>query len=142
MIKKHRDDGKWDYLYEYCEAVFDDLYTKCYIAERLYPAYHKKDRECLENIAYELLPALKTKTERVHAIHRNIWFKYNKDQGFINNDIHYGGMTARIDFAIIKIKAYLNGECDKLGELEEARLEKPLWAFSTYSMIVTPLPYI
>ena len=142
MIKKFRYSGKWDYLYEYCEAVFDYLATKCYIAERLYPAYHENDKACLDRIAKELLPALKEKTERVHIIHRNIWFKYNKDQGFINNDIHYGGMLARIDFAIVKLNAYLNGECDKLGELEEARLEKPLWAFSPYSTIVTPLPYI
>ena len=142
MIKKHRYSGEWDYLYEYCEAVFDYLYIKCYIAERLYPAYHAGDRECLKKIASELLPDLRKKTERVHAIHRSIWFKYNKDQGFLNNDIHYGGMIARIDYAIIKLNAYLNGECDKLGELEEARLEKSLWAFSPYSMIATPLPYV
>ncbi len=137
-IRKFRCSGKWDYLYEYCEAVFDYLYTKCYVAERLVPSYRSGDRATLLLIAKEHLPALKEKIERVHKIHRSIWFKYNKDFGFINNDIHYGGMAARIDFAIIKITAYLNGECEKLDELEEERLEKPLWAFSPYNMIATP----
>ncbi len=141
-IRKFRDDGKWDYLYEYCEAVFDYLYTKCYVAERLVPSYKNGDKAMLSKIADEYLPTLKEKIGRVHAIHRNIWFKYNKDFGFINNDIHYGGMVARIDFAATKLTAYLRGECEKLDELEEKRLEKPLWAFSEYSMIATPTQHI
>ncbi len=136
-MKKHRDGGKWDYLYEYSEAIFDFLNTKCHIAERLVPSYKADDRAALSEIAYKLLPDLKVKIERVHSIHRKIWFMYNKDFGFTACDIHYGGMSARIDFAILKLSSYLKKECDRLEQLEQTRLKKPLWAFSTYSMIAS-----
>ena len=137
-IKKHRHLDRWDYLYEYAEAVFDYLAVKCEVAEGLYPAYQKGDRDTLEVIARKLLPALKEKTRRVHSIHRNIWSMYHKDQGFVDNDLHYGGMIARIETAIILICEYLDGKRDRLGELEEPRLKRPLWAFSTYGMVAIP----
>ncbi len=142
-IKQYRIEGdKWDYLYEYCEAVFDYMSTKCYVAERLVPSYKANDFEMLSKIVNVYLPKLKNDIERIHNIYRNIWFMYNKDFGFIGNDMHYGGMSARIDFAIIKIKAYLDGKCDKLPELEEKRLEKPVTGFTNFCKIISPIEYI
>ncbi len=143
MIKSYRCDGdKWDYLYEYCEAVFAYLSNKCYIAERLVPSYRAGDRDTLSIIASELLPRLKEQTERIHKIYRSIWFMYNKDFAFIGNDVHYGGMAARIDFSIIKLRAYLEGECEKLEQLEEPRLDKPVTGFTNYYKIASPIEYI
>jgi hypothetical protein len=137
-IKRYRGCDRWDYLYEYCEAVFEYLTVKCRIAEKLYPSYKSGDRNELKNICEELLPKLRVLINRVQNIHRDIWSKYNKDFGFVNNDIHYGGVSARIDTAIEKLTGYLSGKYERLDELEEERLYKPLWAFSPYSTIATP----
>ena len=137
-IKKCRDDSKWDYLYEYCEAVFEYLAVKCEVAEKLYPSYKASDRDTLRTICEEKLPELKVLIKRIHSIYRDIWSKYNKDFGFVNNDIHYGGAAARIDTAIEKLSGYLCGKYKKLDELEEERLYRPLWAFSPYNTIATP----
>ncbi len=141
-MKKFRGEGKWDYLYEYCEAALDYLANKCYIAERLVPSYKAGDRKTLGVIANELLPKLEEQIKRVHNIYRGIWFMYNKDFGLVHNDLHYGGTAARIESAKIRIQAYLNGECDKLEQLDAERLEKPVWPFDTYTMIATPIQYI
>lgn len=138
MIRPYINGGKWDYLYEYTEAVFDYLYTKCYIAENLVPTYKSDDKNVLRIISEKELPALHQKCERIHNIYRAIWFKYYKDFGLIHNDIHYGGMLARIDSAKMRIDAYLRGECASLAELDEPRLKGELWAFSEYKMISTP----
>ena len=142
--------------------IASDIHGSAYFCERMLEAFEREGAErmiLLGDLLYhgprnplpdgyapmevvKILSALKEKIGRVHAIHRNIWFKYNKDFGFINNDIHYGGMESRIDFAIIKLTSYLEGECEKLDELEEERLEKPLWAFSPYNMIATPTQHI
>ena len=47
-------------------------------------------------------------------------------------------MAARCDTAQMLILSYLNGETDRLEELEEKRLEKGLSGFIHYSGIVTP----
>ncbi len=135
-------NDRWDYLYEYCEAVFDFMSNKCYIAERLVPSYKAGNREELQEIANKCLPLLKKQTERIHKIYRNIWFMYNKDFGFAANDIHYGGMCARIDFAMLKLHAYLDGTCQTLEQLEEVRLDKPITGFTNYCKIASAIEYI
>ena len=57
--------------------------------------------------------------------------------GWQNLDTRYGGMASRCDSAVMLLTAYLNGEIDKIEEIEEPRLWKGLSGFIHYSSINT-----
>ena len=134
---ENKNAGEWGYLYEYAYRVFDYLAEKTYIAEKLYPAYKAGDKETLRELAGVHFPLLKEKTVAVHKIHRDTWFRNNKVMGWQNLDTRYAGIAARCDTAIMLIEGYLNGEFDKVEELEEERLPKGLSGFIHYSNINT-----
>lgn len=108
--------------YEYFENIFDVLELKCYIAERLKPAYENGDKEFLTLVADKLLPELKERVEKARASHREQWHKTYKAFGFENIDVRYSGVSGRCDSAMYRINQFLNGETDILEELEEVRL--------------------
>ena len=134
---KGKNEGEWGYLYEYAYRTFDYLAVKTYIAERLYTAYKAGDKATLKELCEVYFPLLKEKTVAVHKVHRDTWFRNNKVLGWQNLDTRYAGMAARCDTAIMLIEGYLNGEFDKVEELEEERLPKGLSGFIHYSNINT-----
>ena len=91
----------------------------------------------LKTIAEELLPALKEKINAVYKANKTAWFRNNKIFGWNIMDNRYGGMSARCQTAIELIVAYLNGEIDKLDELEEPRLHKDLSGFVSYQQVAS-----
>ena len=134
---KDNFSGRWGYLYEYAYRIFDYLAEKTYIAERLYPAYKSGDKDTLRALAVESFPALIEKTEALHKVHRATWFKNNKVMGWQNLDIRYSGVVGRCETAILLINEYLSGNLEKIEELEEERLHKPLSGFIHYDGIAT-----
>lgn len=137
LYQNKEKDGAWGYLYEHAYRALDYLATKTYIAENLVPAYKAGDTAALKALAETYLPLLKEKTERVRLSHRAAWLKNNKPFGWQNLDVRYGGVIARCDTAILLITAYLNGEIDRIEELDEPRLHKGLSGFVHYSNIAT-----
>ena len=136
-FKDKEDKDRWGYLYDLAYKTFDYMETKCEIAEKLYPAYHKNDKETLTHIADNLLPLLAEKTVTLHRAHRLTWLKNNNMVGWQNLDVRYGGMVFRCETAQGLIRAYLNGEVDKIEELCEPRLHKSLSGFIHYSGVNT-----
>lgn len=130
--------GEWEYLYALAYKVFDYLATKTLIAETLVPAYRKKDKVALKEIAEKLLPLLKEKTISVHNAHKDAWFRTYKEFGWGNLDIRYAGVAARCDTSKMLLEKYLNGDIESLETLEEDRLYKGLNGFITYSGISSP----
>ncbi len=137
IYRGKENDPNWGYLYEYAFRAFDYLAVKTKIAEMLVPAYKADDREVLRDIAEVLLPELREKTLAVHRAHKAAWFRNNKVIGWQNLDVRYYGVVGRCDTAIELISAYLNGETDRLEELEEERLHKGLSGFAHYSGMAT-----
>ncbi|MBQ6902748.1 MAG: family 20 glycosylhydrolase [Oscillospiraceae bacterium] len=130
--------GKWDYLYRFASLVFDYLAEKAYIAENLHPAYNSDDKAMLKTLSEKNIPALIEKTKLVHNMHREIWHDKLKAFGWSNLDVRYAGVVARCETAKLMIDRYLGGKLDRLEQLDEVRLEKPLGGFTHYSMIATP----
>ncbi len=133
--KENKD--RWGYLYEYAHKTFEYLAVKTEIAEKLYPAYHAKDTNILEDIKDRLLPILIEKTEALHKYHRAIWFKNNNVIGWQNMDIRYAGVASRAETAMLLLSDYLSGKIKKIEELEEKRLYKSLSGFTHYSRVAT-----
>lgn len=128
----------WKGMYEFCAAVFSMLEQKCFIAERLKPAYDNDDREFLTEAANKHFPALYEKIKTVHKLHKKQWFESKKVFGWSNLDIRYGGLMERINTAIERLNGYLNGDIPSLDELKEERLPFDKSAFIGYSRIYSP----
>ena len=137
-LMKGYSGGEWDYLYDYATKTFDYMAKKTEIAELLYPAYKKGDKETLRRIADELLPALREATDAVHKSHKKAWLHSYKVVGWANLDVRYGGVKERCETARELIYAYLNGEASEIEPLEADRLYKSLNGFVHYSYIATP----
>lgn len=97
------------------------LENKASFGVRLKDAYDKGDKETLAAMAQEC-DIMQQKLAELRLSHRRAWMTYNKPFGWEVLDIRYGGLGARIDTAKYRIQAYLDGEIDSIGELEEERL--------------------
>lgn len=116
------ETGKWKELYQFAYDTFSCLAVKCYIAERLKPAYDNGDKAFLRKAAEEYLPLLLEKTDKMHAQNRKMFFEEKKPFVWAGHDMRYGTLKARTETAILSINAYLNGEIDALEELAEPRM--------------------
>ncbi len=129
------EGGIWTDMYEFCEGVFEVLETKCYIAERLKPAYDHGDREFLAAAAAEHFPKLLGRVKKFHALHKKQWFSDRKVFGWQVLDGRYCALAGRIETAIERINAYLAGEIPVIEELAEERLPFENNAFMGYNKI-------
>jgi hypothetical protein len=133
------------------EAVFD-LYSKLSgvlsikadIGLRIKDAYAKGSKEELENLVKKVMQDLLLKLDEFHNSFRRLWFRDCKGHGFDVHDIRIGGVKARINTAVMRIEQYLNGEIDKIEELEDEKLyfrdngeENKLICFNQYDRIAT-----
>jgi len=126
-----RGDG-WGWLYDFCRAVFTYLYHKCYIAERLVPAYKANDRKTLRHLASDVLPALANDVwdlSRAHMVHKD---RYMRPFGTEINDKMYGTLLMRAHYTMHRLTDYLAGKTDSLPELEGPRYNEgpSAWGFS------------
>ncbi len=114
--------GKLQKHFRFIESLFDMMSAKCAIAEQLKPRYEQNDRAYLKLVADQLLPELAVKVENTRKLYRDMWLSTNKPFGLEVVDTRYGGLIARIDSAITRLNAYLDGQIDRLEELDEPRL--------------------
>ena len=135
---KANEGSRWQYLYEFAYLCFDYLAAKTGVAEKLLPAYKNGDKKALAEVADTDLDALKKKTVAVHKAHKAMWMSNRNPIGFGNLDIRYAGVAARCETAKLLLGEYLAGKRERLEELDEARLDKPLSGFVHYSGVATP----
>lgn len=98
------------------------LQNKGTIVIKLKHAYDTLDTTALRHVADVTLEKL---IRNVHALldaHRRQWFELYKPFGWEVIDIRYGGLTNRLDIAVHRINAYLNGDITTIEELEQERL--------------------
>ncbi len=122
-------DGVWKEHYTYVQKIFECLYVKTYIAERLKPAYDSGNKALLQEIAEEWLPTLKDKIHQVYKCHKKLWHQVSKPFYFGTFEYRYAGLEFRTESAIETLKAYLSGEISEILELKEPRLDYPKTGF-------------
>ena len=115
---------EWCWLYEYCYSIFKMLSIKCYIAERLVPAYKSGDLATLRLILEEKLPALETAWGEVYEGHMYHKDNYLRPFGGETMDQIYGTHIMRTKYAIRRLGYYLSGQVNSLPELEEERFDE------------------
>lgn len=133
-----RRQDNWCWLYEYCYAIFKMLSLKCYVAERLVPAYKSGDTETLQTILEEKLPALENAWLEVsdcHMVHKDLFMR---PFGTEATDRMYGTMIMRTRYAIHRLSDYLSGRVDSLPELDEPRYDEGAaawgWGFDNLTL--------
>lgn len=115
---EHTMSRKNDY-FEYC-----NLYAKCILGKNeilhdLRNKYKADDREYLKELCESKLPELISDYIAFQKVFTKQWLKDSKGNGLEVLEVRFGGAILRLETAIDRINAYLNGEIDKIEELEE-----------------------
>lgn len=114
--------GKWRFIFDFPAKLADVISLKAEIGLKIRRMYEKHDLKGLKKTAEKELPELYKKVNNLRLEHRKQWMLTYKAFGWEILDIRYGGVLARIDSAIDRIKDYLKGAVDKIEELQEERL--------------------
>ncbi len=115
------DSRNISYVYKTLGLLCRVISKKCEISINLQKAYLLNDRDevnRLIGIAEEVLFDVKELHTAVHTQ----WTTDNKIFGYEVQDIRFGALETRINFAIKRLKSWVNGETDRIEELEEKRL--------------------
>lgn len=109
--------GAYTYVFETQLALLKVLKNKSRLGVELRSAYQANDKDALE----KLVKKLKT-TQKLIVEFKNVfmhqWYKENKAFGYEIQDLRIGGIIQRMDTAILKVKAYLDGTINRIEELE------------------------
>ena len=111
-------------VFELYARLADTMALKATIGCRLKAAYDAGDKALLEKYAIEILPELSGRYARFYETHRSLFYKQNKAFGFEIFDIRHSAVIQRLKTAQWRLRQYLDGNVDKLDELEETRLYK------------------
>lgn len=122
---------KWQWLYEFTRAVFTYLYHKCYVSERLGPAYKEGDIKTLRHLNDEILPALANDVWRLSRAHLEHKDRFMRPFGTEINDKMYGTLLMRAHYTMHRLTDYLSGKIVSLPELEGPRYDEgpSAWGF-------------
>lgn len=118
----HADDERWGYIYRTLGSLCDVLSVKVDLGKRLTAAYLNGDKDTMRDIADNVLPLAVKKLDFFVDAFRTQWFAENKTFGFSTQEQRLGGLRARLLSASDRVRAYLDGKCERIEELEQPRL--------------------
>ena len=110
------------YMYEHLANLCKVLAIKSRVGVNAQIAYKAGDKETLRKIADEVLPELLRRFDAFHNTMYQQWTTECKANGYEVLDLRIGGLESRTKTAIRRIHLYLDGQIDKLEELDEKRL--------------------
>lgn len=107
--------------FEQFKCMVSILELKADYGLRLKAAYESGDRESLYALAEEAL-VIKQRFERLLALDREMYTRYYRGFGSEKSEMKKATMVARFETVRYRILKYLNGEIEKIDELEEEKL--------------------
>ena len=108
-------------LYDYYKWLTDLLKDKWNLGIRMRSAYKAGNRDELAACA-DVCGGLVPKYRAVRDAAYKLWMWENKPQGFEMFDLRLSGMAGRCESTEKRLRQYLNGEIDRLEELEDETL--------------------
>lgn len=137
VIKNTFTDHKWKDYEDFAVRLYDILYVKADMSSKVREAYEKGNKEYLEKMVYVILPKLKKKYVDLLKLWQKMWFNTFKAFGWeiINGRLAF--VIARLDYALERIKDYLNGKIEYIEELEEPILFSENIPSRRYKNIIT-----
>jgi len=108
---------KFPYLLAKVLSLKGDLPTQ------LLDAYRKGDKKELRRLVEEVVPVVVRDVKALNVHHRALWHQNNKPFGWEILERRYGGLLGVFENLKSRVKAYLDGEVERLEELEEERVK-------------------
>lgn len=117
-VRNSATGTKWEIYFNYAQLIYEISILKIDAICDIKSAYAKKDKSMLQKYAENILPEIIKKYELLHSVHEKIWLNENKAMGWEELDCRYGGIIARLKYAIRTISKYVNNEINAIQELE------------------------
>ncbi|MCL2546067.1 MAG: beta-N-acetylhexosaminidase [Oscillospiraceae bacterium] len=115
-------NGEWGYLFNHMATLSDLLMVKSTVGIAITEAYRNGEREKLRTLANNVLPGLCGMVDELILSFETFWARENKPQGLEVIHIRLGGVRTRLLAAQRRINGYLDGDIERLEELEVERL--------------------
>ena len=122
---------------EYAVLLFEIAKEKARIIRDLREKYLAGEHAWLRQLAQADIPALITHYQQLMRVHRRLWERDCKRNGWEVVCLRYGGAMARLADAADEIARYLSGELATIAELDETPLH-PARRAQHYEHMVTP----
>ena len=120
----------------YAAKVFEVMMKKAELLIGLREKYVSGDGAGLEEAARQTMPALRERYGELMRLHREIWERDMKRNGWEIICLRYGAVMGRLDDAADALLRYLDGSLERIDELEE----EPIFGGRgmLYEQMVTP----
>lgn len=112
------DHPRWGYMYRSLGQLCRVLVRKCDLTIRMRSAYLADDRATLSAIADEI-PAILADLDAFTEAFRETWERENKTFGFDTEELRLGGLRARLEGTIRRLRRYLEGKDARIEEFEQ-----------------------
>lgn len=113
-----KESERFGYVYENLANLCLCLHIKVDLGVRLRKAYKENDKAELNQIANGCIPELLKRLDVFLESERKQWMKENRTNGFDVLDGRFGYLKNRLLTSSKLVNMYLNGEVEKLEELE------------------------
>ncbi len=114
--------GRFAYLFDMQAKLCFVLELKSTLGVELKAAYDANDKARLAVIASDTIPQICSRIEEFHKAFRKGWMSESRMGGFDVQDLRLGGLVQRLKSTVTAIEEYLNGQSERIEELEEERL--------------------
>ena len=114
--------NEFSYLFETAAAPCRLLEKKVDLGLKTRNAYRQKDRSEIKNLIPRYSEVISL-AEEFYDLYEKQWMLENKPHGFDVQDIRIGGLIWRIKHLKKQLIRYIDGEIDRLEELEEEPLD-------------------
>ena len=114
-------NGGYNDIFELNLALSRALSVKSELGLKITKAYKNSDKNKLKSLI-GIIEETALRVKNLREVHRKLWFSRYKAFGWDVFDIRYGAVLSRIETAKYRLSLYLNGEIERIEELEEPRL--------------------
>ncbi len=134
---------QYEYMFTNVAVLCQVLSIKASLGVDMKVAYDANNRDKLTELANVDIPELISYVERFNKTFEKQWITENKIFGYQTMDMRFGGIINRLKSAKDRITDYLNGNIERLEELEAERLpfkgctnNKELYAYSVGNIYI------
>ena len=103
---------------EFPAAVVEYLRLKADFAGKLKDAYLQGDKNSLQKILSHEIPELKSRTEKLHKIHHQLWLKNSRPFGWDTVETRYRRLIAFVENLEMQLEVYLSSNIKVVGLLD------------------------
>lgn len=122
----------------YARQLFRTAQAKGELIRDLRPAYLAGDRAFLTRVAEESIPNLLGLYRELLQLHRQLWERDMRRNGWETLCLRYGGQLARLEDVQDELRRYLRGEIKAVVELEEEPLPAGRTGAQHYMALAMP----